>query len=108
MSLYLFASLSALAQTAPDSSTFIDPRDTLRRQLDEERRRLIDPQTGTVPYERLDQARQQILHPKSQPGSTTNQTGIPGMTWQERGPNNFADVRSVLVDPGCDFGWRIC
>ncbi|MBO0952269.1 DUF11 domain-containing protein [Fibrella forsythiae] len=99
MSLYLFASLSALAQTTPDSSTFIDPRDTLRRQLDEERRRLIDPQTGTVPYERLDQARQQVLHPKSQPGSTTNQTGIPGITWQERGPGDFASVRTMLVDP---------
>ncbi|MEZ0540992.1 hypothetical protein [Fibrella arboris] len=97
--LVCFISLSALAQHVPDPGTFIDPHDTLRQQVDEERRRLVDPQTGVIPYERLDQARQQILNGKSQQNASATQSGIPGITWQERGPNNFADVRSVLVDP---------
>jgi trimeric autotransporter adhesin len=98
VSLCVGITVSATAQTTPNSGTFIDPRDTLRLQLEEERRRLIDPTTGDVPYDRTVQAREAILKNQKAGGGTTN-AGIPGMVWNERGPSNFADVRSVLLDP---------
>lgn len=99
VSLSFCVSVSAIAQTLPTSTTFTEPIDTLQRQLDEVRSRMIDPQLGTVPYERLDKARQQLTIDKQQSGASFGQLGIPNITWQERGPTNFADVRAVLVDP---------
>ncbi|MBO0938796.1 DUF11 domain-containing protein [Fibrella sp. HMF5335] len=97
VSLFACLSASASAQTEPTSSTFIDPRDTLRRQLDDEKRRTMDPLLGTVPYERLAAAREKILKDRRQ--GITSQSGIPNVTWQERGPNNFAGrSRTALFD----------
>ncbi|MEZ0611530.1 hypothetical protein ACAW74_23665 [Fibrella sp. WM1] len=97
----LFAScisLTTYAQTLPTSSPFIDPRDTVQRQLAEEQRRMIDPATGTVPYERITQAREKLTNDRRL-GTLPNQGGIPNITWQERGPNNSYDARVVLADP---------
>lgn len=98
ISLFFCLSVSAFAQTDPTSSTFIHPRDTLRQQLEDEKRRTLDPQLGTVPYERLAAAREKIL--KDRKLGVSNQSGIPGVTWQERGPNNAAGrTRTVYFDP---------
>jgi uncharacterized repeat protein (TIGR01451 family) len=76
-------------------------QDTLRRMAEEERRRLMDPATGTVPYERLDAARRQ-LNNRSVPanGARVAQSGIPNITWQERGPSNVGGrTRALLFAP---------
>ncbi|WP_332369056.1 hypothetical protein [Spirosoma telluris] len=75
--------------------------DTLRLIAEEEQRRLIDPATGTVPYERLDEARSQLKNqPLTSTGGPSAQSGIPGITWQERGPSNIGGrTRALLFDP---------
>ncbi|GAB4051743.1 hypothetical protein GCM10028810_51010 [Spirosoma litoris] len=62
---------------------------------------MIDPATGTVPYERLDQARRQLNNQSSTAnGGPSAQSGIPGITWQERGPSNAGGrTRALLFDP---------
>lgn len=91
----LSACFAAFAQTpAPPS----DPRDSLRLLAEEERRRTIDPVLGTVPYERLDEARRQLSKQQGA-GNTGNQAPIPGVTWQERGPSNIGGrTRTLLFD----------
>lgn len=77
----------------------VDVRDTLGRLADEERRRTQDPATGRVPYERLDEARRQLIQQVAGNGSAP-QAVIPGVTWQERGPSNSGGrTRALLFDP---------
>jgi hypothetical protein len=53
-----------------------------------------DPATGKVPIERLIQAREEIKKRLNQNGA------IPGITWNERGPNNIGGrTRAVIFDP---------
>ncbi len=58
-----------------------------------ERARLYDPNTGTVPSERLLTARKHILKKLS------NKDAIPNIGWEERGPKNVSGrTRAILVD----------
>lgn len=80
----------------------IDPRDTLRILAEQERLRTQDPATGTVPYERLDAARQQINRQQATTNGAPSGTNgaIPNVTWQERGPGNAGGrTRALLFDP---------
>ncbi|UHG90581.1 hypothetical protein [Spirosoma oryzicola] len=86
--------------TNPPSTTAIQrdaiQRDTLRELLEEEQKRIIDPGLGRVPYERLSAVQTQLA--KQEPNAVTN--GIPGVTWQERGPSNAGGrTRAFLFDP---------
>lgn len=86
--------------TNPPSTTAIQrdaiQRDTLRELLEEEQKRTIDPGLGRVPYERLSAVQTQLA--KQEPNAVTN--GIPGVTWQERGPSNAGGrTRAFLFDP---------
>ncbi|GAB4039073.1 CARDB domain-containing protein [Spirosoma gilvum] len=88
--LFTFPSLSYSQTTTPP-----DNPDTLRRMADEEERRLMDPLLKRVPYERLDEARQQLNRK-----AAGARTAIPNITWQERGPNNLGGrTRALLFDP---------
>lgn len=83
------------AQTTPPASTTGTPFDTLRWQAEEEIRRTQDPALGRVPYERLDEARAELTARQQ----AADKTGIPNMTWQERGPTNAGGpTRAVLFD----------
>ncbi|WP_020599590.1 CARDB domain-containing protein [Spirosoma panaciterrae] len=92
--------ISALLITSPlltysQTLTPTDNRDTLRRIAEEEERRLMDPLLKRVPYERLDEARQQINRK-----AAGARTAIPNITWQERGPSNLGGrTRTLLFDP---------
>lgn len=89
--------VQGFAQTTPFSYT-TDARDTLGRQMELEQWRTMDPTLGRVPYERLAQERERIMALKKA-GSLSNQSAIPGMTWQERGPSNAGGItRAVLFD----------
>lgn len=58
-----------------------------------------DPALDRVPYERLEEARQQIVKRSTTNGAIT-QSAIPNVTWQERGPNNVGGrTRAILFDP---------
>ncbi|QMW03478.1 DUF11 domain-containing protein [Spirosoma foliorum] len=94
--LFIFQSSLVYSQNQPSPSE----RDTLRRIAEEEQRRLIDPATGTVPYERLDEARRKLNNQSSTAnGGPSAQSGIPGITWQERGPSNAGGrTRALLFD----------
>jgi len=66
---------------------------------EQEQQRMQDPALGRVPYERLEEARQQLLKRPSGNGAQT-QSAIPNVTWQERGPNNAGGrTRAILFDP---------
>lgn len=89
--LLITSSLLTYSQTL----TPTDNRDTLRRIAEEEERRLMDPLLKRVPYERLDEARQQINRK-----AAGARTAIPNITWQERGPSNLGGrTRTLLFDP---------
>ncbi|SOD89901.1 DUF11 domain-containing protein [Spirosoma fluviale] len=94
----LSSPLFSYAQNQPGPAP---QQDTLRRMAEEEQRRLIDPATGTVPYERLDEARRQLNNQSTTAtGAPVAQSGIPNMTWQERGPSNVGGrTRALLFDP---------
>jgi hypothetical protein len=90
---------SSFSQTPPSPT---DPRDTLGILAEQERQRTQDPATGTVPYERLNAARQQINSQLAATNGTpaTTNGGIPNVTWQERGPGNVGGrTRTLLFDP---------
>ncbi|MBD2700232.1 DUF11 domain-containing protein [Spirosoma sp. BT702] len=71
------------------------PFDTLRRIAEDEYRRLVDPALDTIPYERLEAARQQL---RNRPAAQTN-SAIPNVMWQERGPSNIAGrTRALMFD----------
>jgi trimeric autotransporter adhesin len=64
--------------------------------LREQFNNIKDPATGTAPVERLliAKQRQQDLF-----ADQTLQRAVPGISWQERGPNNVAGrIRAVLID----------
>jgi hypothetical protein len=67
--------------------------DGLDQAMRQEFRMTRDPQTGTIPRERLADA-------KTYMESLTGQGGrVNNLTWQERGPNNVAGrTRTLLVD----------
>ncbi|WP_228724340.1 hypothetical protein [Spirosoma sp. KUDC1026] len=89
----LYFTLPAFSQTAlPDS---LQPDTTFRRIAEDERKRLIDPATGTVPYERLEEARRLLTERQSETNAS-----IPNVTWQERGPSNAGGrTYTLLFDP---------
>ncbi|ADB40167.1 DUF11 domain-containing protein [Spirosoma linguale] len=93
----LLQPLLVFPQNQPRST----PQDTIRLLAEEEQRRLMDPATGTVPYERLDAARQQLNNRAvTANGGPVAQSGIPNITWQERGPSNLGGrTRALLFDP---------
>lgn len=86
------------AQQQPNPAT---QQDSIRLVAEEEERRLKDPATGTVPYERLDEARRRLNDKASTPGGAPAAPGgIPGISWQERGPGNGGGrTRALLFDP---------
>ncbi|SOD89904.1 DUF11 domain-containing protein [Spirosoma fluviale] len=94
----LSSPLFSYAQNQPGPAP---QQDTLRRMAEEEQRRLMDPATGTVPYERLDEARRQLNKQSvTSNGAPVAQSGIPNVTWQERGPSNVGGrTRALLFDP---------
>ncbi len=67
----------------PFSSAQAPPQDTLRFLLEQEQQRLKDPALDRVPYERLEEARQQTLK-RSANNAAQTQSAIPNVTWQER------------------------
>ncbi|MBK9672220.1 MAG: hypothetical protein IPO70_08195 [Bacteroidetes bacterium] len=59
-----------------------------------------DPATNTVPRERLLLAHKYINDLQSQASSSKIAGAIPGVNWQERGPNNCGGrTRTIMVDP---------
>jgi uncharacterized repeat protein (TIGR01451 family) len=89
----IYFALPAFSQSVqPDS---LQPDTTSRRIAEDERKRLIDPATGTVPYERLEEARRLLTERESQTNAS-----IPNVTWQERGPSNAGGrTYTLLFDP---------
>ncbi|PRY31065.1 putative repeat protein (TIGR01451 family) [Spirosoma oryzae] len=83
----------------PFSSAQAPPQDTLRFLLEQEQQRLKDPALDRVPYERLEEARQQTLK-RSANNAAQTQSAIPNVTWQERGPSNDGGrTRAILFNP---------
>ncbi len=59
-----------------------------------------DPATNTVPRERLKAAKEYMDVLIAGAAGAKLAGAIPGMNWQERGPNNFGGrCRTILVDP---------
>ena len=59
-----------------------------------------DPSTNTVPRERLLVAKNYIESLQQQSGNNKIAGAIPGVNWQERGPNNCGGrTRTLMVDP---------
>ncbi len=57
-----------------------------------------DPNTGKVPKNRLEEARKDLRQQLKQ--SSTKRNAIPGIVWEERGPNNVGGrTRSIMFDP---------
>ncbi|GAB3773623.1 hypothetical protein GCM10028818_15420 [Spirosoma horti] len=91
--LFLLQTTLAFPQISPISAR----QDTIGRIAEEEQKRLIDPAINRVPYERLQEARQQLANKSSGKGA---RAGIPNITWQERGPSNSGGrTRTLLFDP---------
>ena len=82
----------------PPTSLSVAPNDTLGQMLEAERKRTLDPVLGRVPSERLEAIRsQQITASKN---GTSTLSGIPNVSWQERGPSNAGGrTRALLFDP---------
>ncbi len=75
------------------------PQDTLRFLLEQEQQRMKDPALDRVPYERLEEARQQTMK-RSANNVAQPQSAVPNVTWQERGPSNGGGrTRAILFDP---------
>jgi uncharacterized repeat protein (TIGR01451 family) len=89
----IYFTLPAFSQSVLPDSIQLDT--TFRRIAEDERKRLIDPATGTVPYERLEEARRQLTERQSETNAS-----IPNVIWQERGPSNAGGrTRAILFDP---------
>ena len=59
-----------------------------------------DPATNTVPRERLSAAKAYIESLRNQSADAKIAGTIPGITWQERGPNNCGGrTRAIMIDP---------
>ena len=89
----IYFSLPAFSQSVQPDSIQLDT--TFRRIAEDERKRLIDPATGTVPYERLEEARRLLTGRQNQTSATN--ASIPNVTWQERGPSNAGGRTHTLL-----------
>jgi PKD repeat protein len=75
-------------------------RDRMDLAMKQEFELTKDPATNTVPRERLYAAYQQMQRRKGNGANLHVLGAIPGMTWVERGPNNFGGrTLAVMVDP---------
>ena len=73
----------------------LTPADRMDLAIKQEILMTKDPATGTVPKERLLEAvkqRDRMLQ--------KSMNSIPGITWEERGPNNYPGrTRAIMIDP---------
>ena len=77
------------------SSEKLTPADRMDLAIKQEILMTKDPATGTVPKERLLEAAKQRNRMLRK-----SMNAIPGITWEERGPNNFPGrTRAIMIDP---------
>lgn len=75
----------------------IENEDDPKARIEHEISITLDPKLGRVPYERLIQEREKLNQGLK---NHTINTGISGLTWHERGPNNIGGrTRALMFDP---------
>jgi photosystem II stability/assembly factor-like uncharacterized protein len=71
----------------------------MEEAMRQEIQRTRDPYTGTVPMERLQEARSVQLQRFAQQFATRTPSAVPGIAWSERGPDNVGGrTRAILFD----------
>jgi len=70
----------------------------IRERLAQELEMTVDPATGKLPDNRLVQARKELRRQQAQ--IQLQKAAIPGVSWEERGPNNVGGrTRAIMFDP---------
>lgn len=91
---------AAKKQIKENENAHISLKDRMDLAMKQEFELTKDPATNTVPRERLLLAHKYINDLQSQASSSKIAGAIPGVNWQERGPNNCGGrTRTIMVDP---------